>query len=346
MSSSVLRLGIVGAGYVTEAYHLPVLRSMREVELTWLCDTNLSRAKELARMSGISGAHDRLAECPEVDVALVTVPPGARRAVMGELIPRHWHAFCEKPFASDLDEHRWIMTQARREGVRLTIGLVRRFYHSTQNARRLIGSRLLGPIEQIIAGEGQRVQKTGRGAGWYQADARASGGGVLAETGTHLIDQVFSICGVRSFDLQAVLQKEVNGLEFETTARSSLQLHGGETVPFAVTVSRLTDVFNGIVIRCKNGEIRLAVGPDSPVEIRDRSGHLASRVASPIPGLAALSAAVRAEWQAFLLALGEGPEFEDEDTGWTSAAFIDACYRRGARSAVSTGEAHRAEVLS
>jgi hypothetical protein len=104
-------------------------------------------------------------------------------------------------------------------------------------------------------------------------------------------------------------------------------------------VSRLSDVFNGIVVRCRNGELRLALGPDAAVELRDREGRVVSRTPAPIAGLAAMSAAVRAEWQAFVASLDRGSTFDPEETGLLSATFIDACYRHGSRAQLSAREA-------
>ncbi len=61
-----VRVGILGAGSVTELYHLPVLRNVPGVDVAWLCDTVLDRAKRLGRMFAVPKAVARLDEYAKI----------------------------------------------------------------------------------------------------------------------------------------------------------------------------------------------------------------------------------------------------------------------------------------
>jgi predicted dehydrogenase len=322
-----VRLGIVGAGYVVESYHLPVLRSLRQVDLRWICDQDAGRARRLAAAAGIPRAAGAVEECSDVDMVLVAIPVGARRGVMEKVLARGWHAFCEKPFAPTLADHEWIVAEARRRAVRLGVGLVRRFYESTQTAQRLIYAQVLGPVREILAGEGAWMRRTGRGPDWYQASAQASGGGTLFETGSHLVDQTFTVCGVEGYQISRCAQKSSDGLEFETSVQGEVELQRGRTAPFAFVVTRLDDVYNGIVVRCQQGELRVSVAPDGLAAIAGRDGRMVGRVGTPSSPQSAVLSAVRAEWQAFISACGRSAEFSDWDTGILTTSFIEECYR-------------------
>jgi predicted dehydrogenase len=323
----MVRVGLLGAGNVVESLHLPILSSLDEVRIAWVCDKDRARARALASTHGIPHVFGSLDECFDVDVVLVAIPVGARRAALERILARGWHAFCEKPFAPTLGDHEWIVAEARRRKVRLGIGLVRRHYTAVKTARELLAAGVLGPLRMVLAGEGGRVRHTGRGADWYQASPQGPGGGVLLEAGPHLVDQVFTVCRVDDFQLDHCRQRTLNGIEFETSVRGTLVVEGGRSVPFAIVVSQLHDLYSGIVVRCQNGELRLGAAPHGTAEMYGRHGRINGRPENHSSEGAAFTVAVRAEWEEFLDGCRRSVEFSDWDTGLLTTAFIEACYR-------------------
>jgi len=328
LNLDAVRLGLIGAGSVVETYHLPALRGLSSVKISWACDHDLARAQSLARTFKIGRSFAALEECPDVDVVLVAIPVGSRRPVLDIVTARRWHALCEKPFAPTTLDHQWIIERARQQGVRLGIGLQRRHYASTALAQQLIASRLLGSIRQIIAGEGMLLRRTGRGGDWYQGSAQASGG-TLFETGSHLVDQIFTVCQVCDYRIEHCRQDGWNDLELETHATGSLLLTSGDRVPFALVVSHMRDVYNGIVVRMDQGEIRIRLGPEQPVELcTDKSPAMA--LAFPIGAVVNMPSAMLAEWKTFLAQCAESADFSNWDTAFLTTRFIEDCFQSAA----------------
>jgi predicted dehydrogenase len=323
------RVGVVGAGEIVEQVHLPVLRSLEGVEVSWLCDLDVDRARGVGSLFGVPEVLPDLKECRDADVVLVAIPVGARREALAEILSRGMHAFCEKPFAPDLGDHEWIVDRAREHGCRVGTAFMRRFFWGTATARELVASGVLGPVEKIIAGEGVRLYRTGKDAGWYQASAAASGGGVMRETGSHLVDQVFSIFDAGSFVVERSVQRTLDGLEFETHAGGTVTSASGAVARLSVCVSRLRDTFCGIAMRSARGELRIGLEADSPVELRGPDGAVVSRFEAPWPVPRAHLSAIRDEWMTFLRGVAEGGQVTDSDTGLMTTAFIDDCYRLG-----------------
>lgn len=322
-------IGLIGAGSVVENYHLPVLSQLRDVSLKWVMDKDLARAQRLARLFGIGSAAQSLSECEDVDAVLIATPVSTRRELMTIVCERGWNALCEKPFAATVEDHRWMIDAAKSAGVRLGVGLVRRHYEMTGVAARLLHHRSFGQITQVIAGEGAWLRRTGRGGDWYQGSAQASGGGVLAETGSHTIDQIFTICGVDGFNISKCNQVIADGLELETSVEGTLHADSLR-IPFSVVVTRLTDVYNGIVVRCENGELRVPLAPNEPIAIHARDGMPLAPIGSPLESaMTGLYRAVAGEWKALISAVRRGAEMTDWDTGLLTTRFIEECYRRG-----------------
>ncbi|HZU84254.1 MAG TPA: Gfo/Idh/MocA family oxidoreductase [Polyangiaceae bacterium] len=321
-SAPQIRLGLIGAGSVAANYHLPVLQSVSGVRLQWIADPVTSKARELAKVYGIPQVEASLADCGEVDAVLVGTPLGVRKPIIETIAERGWHAMVEKPFAANTADHEWMLELARKRSLVLGVGLVRRHYETTRRARKIMAAELLGPVHEILAGEGMRARKSGRGGDWYQGSADASGG-VLFETGSHLIDMAFLICGVEAFELEHCEQQLSGALEVETRALAWVTLKKGERVPMRIAVSRLADVYNGIVIRCQNGELRVPADPERSVDLCARGGEVVGSLpGAPKPGM---TPALVAEWNEFVAHVARRDA--SLDTGLLTTSFIEKCYR-------------------
>jgi|GEM_PF-5220400 len=314
---------MIGAGAVTVDYHLPALSAAAGVEVAWVLDLSLARARQVAANFRVPQAFTRLSECSAVDAALVAVPLGQRAELVPEACARGWALLCEKPFAFDRQQHLDFLGRAAAARVPIAAGFMRRGYWSTITARKLLRAGLLGHPRSVFAASNGTVRGTGRGRGWYQADPRQSGGGVLVETGSHLIDQLLFLLDVESFRLDSCRQRRALDIEYDTQAEGSLRCAGGADLPFQLRVSALTEIYNGIVVRCDNGELRIGLQPDSAVVLHSAAGEPVASFNSPLALMPAVFAAFRSEWDGLRASLaGLSPEHA---TGLLTTDFLDAC---------------------
>lgn len=331
MISSAMKVGILGAGGVVEASHLPVVSQMPGVRVEWLCDLDLGRATRLARGWKVPHASDKLKDCPDVDAVLIAIPVGRRREALASVFERRWHAFVEKPFAITVEEHMRILREAAGAGIEVGVGLMRRFYRSTGAARLALAEELFGPVREVWASEASRMGTTGREGSWYQADPSAAGGGVLIETGSHLVDQVFHVLGVEAYGSLRATFTKVDGIDVEIRAIAELQRTGrAETVPLRLLISRARDFHTGVVVRCEHASLRFGVGPDSAVEVLGRDDRPLCRL-DRAPGATNLFQAFFQEWVAFLdQCRSRTPSLVDATSALLSTRFIEAAYEIGA----------------
>lgn len=330
MTSSVVKIGVLGAGGVAEACHLPILTQMAGVEVAWLCDQDRGRAVKLGREWGIAQAFDDLRSCPDVDAVLIAIPVGRRRDALALAFERGWHAFVEKPFATSAEEHLSIVHQAARAGVVVGVGLVRRFYRSTAVVRLALSRETFGPVIEVWAAEAARMGTTGREGSWYQADRAAAGGGVLMETGSHIVDQVLQALGAEAFDGLRSTFTAVGGIDLEARAVANVKRTGaGRTVPLHLVLSRIRDLYTGVVIRCEHASIRFGVDPAAPVELLDHDDRPLSRLEGADGGTN-LHQAFFLEWRAFLeQCRTRAPSLVDAASALLGTRFIETAYANG-----------------
>ena len=260
-----LTLGIVGTGGIAQDVHLPILCKLNEFSLEWLCDLNAQRAKSCAERFGIAQQFSSLESCPDVDAILVATPVGSRKRILALAARRGWHAFCEKPFAANRADHQGMLAHAEPGQLVLACGYMRRFYHSTMAARDIL--RCLEPSSsiEVIASDCQRIRRNPHSSGWYLADSKASGGGFLMETGSHLIDQALTILDSPELEISTAEQVKFNGIDYETTAWGD-----SREVRLSLAISRLHDLWSGIRVSWGPYRMEVSLYPGAPVLVKNQ----------------------------------------------------------------------------
>ncbi len=341
--SAKVNVGILGAGSVVKDFHLPVLCSMPEVEVTWLCDKVESQARNLSStLAPSSLVFTRIEDCPDVDIVLVAIPVGLRREPLRHIFARGWHTLCEKPFAVSLKEHDAILSGAAESGVQIGVGLMRRYYRGNLLAQQLIKSGIFGEITEVWASQGARLTRTGR-RDWYQGDATAAGGGILMETGSHLVDQVFTVLDVNDFTLHDCDQRMTDGLDLETKAVGNITTAGQSEIRFNLALSNVRDLYNGVVIRFSNSLLKLSIFPVNPV-LCTLDNQLLANLESE-GGAQRVYQAFYLEWKDFIRQCQGSDGYRSAINAGSvrqSTAFIDRCYQ----IARPSGEAVAGQVVA
>jgi predicted dehydrogenase len=326
VQNRIVSIGIIGAGGVSKNLHLPALGCLSNVKISWVCDKDLKRAKQIASLYRIPQAHAELEQCCDVDIALVAIPVGFRREVMDKIFKRKWNVFCEKPFAKDSLEFDQYIESANENKVQVGVGLVRRYAPATALARKIVKSGCLGDIVEVWANEGRRAKRTGREADFYMFDAKASGGGVLMETGSHLVDQICMIVGVEAFEFDICYQKVYNGLELETRFVGSIKTALQNKIRCCLEISRLEDLCNGIFIQYSNLILKCGIGFKDPLELCDINGNSICQFQGDN---ISENAAFSLEWKDFIRQCETGERsLIHPDNSRQSVFIIEECYRR------------------
>jgi len=322
-----LKLGIVGAGLVTSGCHLPALVNMPDVDIQWICDRSLDVARRVAQSYKIAHAYSEIAECPDVDVVLVAVPVGARRAVVPTVLARGWHAFCEKPFATTLFEHDAYLADAARYGVQIGVAQVRRYTEQTMTGRKLLQRHAYGPILGVAAAEGARLRRTNRGSGWYVPDTAASGG-MFAELGVHLVDQVLFVLGATDVSVRSCSQAIHLDLDLTTSVLADVTTAAGATIACGMEFSVVEDLCNGIFVEFADCVLHLGSFLGDSITLRSRDGDTLGEFALR-EGATSLFEAFCLEWRDFLRQCRTGaPSLADAASVRPTTALIEACSAR------------------
>lgn len=125
-------------------------------------------------------------EDTRADLVVIATPPGTHDAHIAAALNADRHILCEKPLCLSPGPAFDFAAEAKRRGLLFATGFNHRFYGPVAQAHGLIESGRLGAIRKVQAFIGHPPSEAALN-GWLGDPAR-SGGGVVVDNGSHLID--------------------------------------------------------------------------------------------------------------------------------------------------------------
>lgn len=248
-ASELVRLGIVGCGYVTVMSHLPASLVTPSVAVTALADLDLERAQEAAQKYYIPTVTANYRDLfGQVDAVIVAVPHHHHAAVALDFLQRGIPVLVEKPMAVTVAECEQMINAAAQQNVPLAVGQVRRFYDSSQLVKRLLESRFLGDVVRFEAEEAVLFDHFNAS----RFTLLPPSGGVLFDTGPHVLDALHWWLG--DFDEIGYGDDAVAGVE----ANCRLEVVTVDGVPGVIELSRTRRLANEIRIWCQQGLLTIS----------------------------------------------------------------------------------------
>lgn len=276
MAANGVRIGILGCGAVTEHRHLPALAAL-QMRPALLVDTNVARARALAKSSGAARAAERYEPwASEIDAAIVALPHHLHAPVAIDLLRRGIHVLVEKPLAMDRAQCEAVVAAAAESKKVLAVGLMRRFLHGARWLKSALDAGVLGPITSFDVREGFVY-------GWPVASPfffrrETSGGGVLADLGAHTLDLLLWWLG----EPESVEYKDDSYGGVEADCELRLTMRGG--AQGTVELSRTRRLRNSAILRGRDGELEFSLDEKRMNVITARPRRILSHRAGGVRG--------------------------------------------------------------
>ncbi len=185
------RIGIIGAGAITQALHFPGYKQDRRAKLVAFADPSTDRHAEIITKFGKLAAYtdyrDMLAN-ESIDVVSVATPNvfHAKQAIAA--LNAGCHVLCEKPIAATLREADQMLAAAKRARKKLMIGFSHRMFSGPQKCKELLSKKTIGTPFMIRV----RFAHGGPYPGWAKNSwfykKSLSKGGAMLDMGIHAID--------------------------------------------------------------------------------------------------------------------------------------------------------------
>lgn len=257
------RIALVGCGAASAACHVPALSRTPGVRLTALVDPDATRsAATLSDFATAGGDPSGVRVATSVDGSVLDVADGAviaaphvlHRPIAEDLITRGIDVLMEKPLATTLADARGLAQQAANSSATVAMAHPRRLFPANAWVRSLIEHGSLGKPLEVRWDEGHPYAH--EPVSWSMFDRRLSGGGVLIDSGSHVLDVLAFWFGT-SLRLRHYADDSLGGVE----ADAALDLEAAG-VDLRVALSRLRPL--GMSATVRGDEATVTVGVDYP----------------------------------------------------------------------------------
>jgi len=190
-----LRVGIIGAGGITQAVHIPSFRKVEGVEVAAICDINKDKLEYVARKFEIKQSFTEWERLIEQDLdAVVICSPNALHAEQSiKAMKSGLHVLCEKPVCLTSAEAEKVLATAEKSGQKFMAAFPRRFSGEAKVLKPMIERGDFGEIYYMKAGYLRRRGIPGLGS-WFTSK-KLAGGGPMMDVGVHMLDLVIYLAG-------------------------------------------------------------------------------------------------------------------------------------------------------
>lgn len=288
--SRVLHIGIIGCGNVTDSFHLPSLKFLKNVDVTALSDKDERRLSTVADRFGINRRYTdplELINDPGIEAVAVCVPPSFQFSLCMAALNAGKHLFVEKPGALNLHDFDTLISTAGAFHLKAFVGFNLRWHSSIQEAKAALRDGVPGFINSART----TITTTHSTLSPWRR-AREQGGGSIIDLGVHHFDL---LCYLFDTDMDEVYAKTVssNIIEDESAVVTLIMSNG--IMISSIFSSGSTDN-NEIEIYGDSGSLGFSLYDIGGLEARPCSsppGGLSSLAVKPIMRI--LRAAANAE---------------------------------------------------
>ncbi|HET7615408.1 MAG TPA: Gfo/Idh/MocA family oxidoreductase, partial [Bacillales bacterium] len=185
-----LRVGMIGTGGISH-WHAKQLAELAEVEVTAIADPapgNREYVIQHYQFGSASqyGDYKEMLEYERPDAVVICTPHTMHVDHVIDSLNHGCHVLVEKPMACSLEESERMINTAEENGKVLQVSYQRHFEPPFLYIREAIAEGKIGKLTSVTASLYQDWKQLS--AGKWRQDPKLSGGGMLMDSGSHIID--------------------------------------------------------------------------------------------------------------------------------------------------------------
>lgn len=249
-------MALVGCGGIAR-HHLKTLLQLKDLEITTLVDPDpKQRAETLRQFPSLEGIpwHNFLAEAiergPNFEAVHLNTPHSLHFGDIELAFVSGMHVWTEKPLTTTIEDCKKAMEARDRCGRVGLLGYQRHYQGVYRAVRDRVVSGDLGAVRYCSALLCQEWKRFTTGL-WRQIP-EISGGGMLLDSGSHMIDALLWATGLRAESVSAFLDYSSTPVEINSTV--NVRFHGGALGSLAIMGDAPTWK-EEVTIWCENGAI-------------------------------------------------------------------------------------------
>lgn len=244
---SVVRIGVVGAGWFASRRHLPDILGNSQAELTAICRRDPDARAVIATKFNVPESRsyadsEAMLDDVEIDAVLIASPNSLHYEHAKAALTRGLHVLVEKPMTIRSTEARELIELARAQNLLLAVALNPPFWAHAHRVRKALRHPDVGPLESAsVYWTGSAEYVFGRAPKpdnlpgavaptMYRADPELNGGGYFIDGASHLVSGLLWMSGLRARRVTALM----DSTPCDMRSSVSIELENGA---FAVVAS-------------------------------------------------------------------------------------------------------------
>lgn len=248
MSSAIIRLGLIGCGRISHQ-HMRALREAPGAVVAGVADVSEENIAALTEafpeLHNAEAYHDyREMLKSDLDGVIIMTPHGMHYQHIKESLEAGKHVLSEKPFVTVPAQARELIDLAKAQGRILMLSYQNTRLWPYRYAHRQIAEGNLG---EILFYSGQITQQWGARGGW-RFSATLGEGGMLVDTGSHFVDIMLYLTGMRPETVAAM--SDMDGQEIDIINGAVIRFNGGRVATLAA-VGRGPTLWNITIVGTK-----------------------------------------------------------------------------------------------
>ena len=201
--NSPIRVGLVGFGFASKTFHVPLLRATEGYEIAAVSSSKpMDVAAVLGEVKVVADARE-LVTSPDVDLVVIATPNETHAPLAEAAMRAGRNVVVDKPFTITVDQARHLASLAGAQKVVLSIFQNRRWDSDFLTIENAIRRDLLGRVV-LFESRFDRFRPEVRDR-WREKPG--PGSGLLYDLGPHLIDQALRLFGIPDC-VEATLAKQ------------------------------------------------------------------------------------------------------------------------------------------
>jgi predicted dehydrogenase len=204
MASEILRVGIVGSGFIGRVHARSAL--LAGAHLTAVAASSARSAEVAAGELGAersAGSPEEIIAADDIDVVHICTPNHLHRPLADAALAAGKHVVCEKPLALDATEAEALVVAAAESGRQAAVPFVYRFYPTVREAHERVARGDLGSVKLLHGTYLQDWLLRPQDDNWRVDEATGGASRAFADIGSHWCDLAEFVSGHRLTRLSA-----------------------------------------------------------------------------------------------------------------------------------------------
>ena len=181
-----LQVAIIGAGIIGNRVSGQFMRNS-DVEIRWICDIDLDKAKTLAAKynSKVTSDYNEVITDEMVDIVYVGVPPKYHKEIAITALQAEKHVLSEKPLAFDMKEAMEMVEAERKSNKNTGVNLPFRYTPAVPKMKEMLAAGEYGTLKRL-----ELIFRFPQWPRQWQPNpwlTKKEQGGPIREVGTHFI---------------------------------------------------------------------------------------------------------------------------------------------------------------